>query len=129
MTPYAGQQILLRFEYITDDAYNSPGFCVDDISIPELGYHHDTENDDGWVSLGFIRTDNTLSQRYLVQLIELGAETRVRQIELDEAQRGKSVIEGFGNEVERAVLVVSALAPKTTELASYQYSISYISNH
>jgi immune inhibitor A len=127
MTPYAGQQILLRFEYITDDAYNSPGFCVDDISIPELGYHHDIENDDGWVSLGFIRTDNILSQRYLVQLIELGAETRVRRIELDEAQRGRLVIESFGNEVERAVLVVSALAPKTTELASYQYAISYVS--
>jgi len=123
LTPYAGQQILLRFEYITDDAYNSPGFCVDDISIPELGYHYDAEGDDGWVALGFIRTDNTLPQRYLVQLIELGAETRVRQIELDEAQRGQLVIEGFGDEVERAVLVVSALAPKTTELAGYQYSI------
>jgi hypothetical protein len=81
------------------------------------------------VALGFIRTDNTLSQRYLVQLIELGAETRVRRIELDEAQRGKLVIEGFGREVERAILVASALAPKTTELASYQYSISYVSNH
>ena len=123
LTPYAGQQIMLRFEYITDDAYNSPGFCVDDISIPELGYHHDAEDDDGWVALGFIRTDNTLPQRYLVQLIELGAVTRLRRMVLDETQRGQLVIEGFGGEVERAVLVVSALAPRTTELASYQYSV------
>ena len=128
LTPYAGQQILLRFEHITDDAYNSPGFCMDDISIPELGYHHDAESDDGWTALGFIRTDNTLPQRYLVQLIEWGAETRVRRMELDEAQRGQLVVEGLGNEVERAVLVVSALAPKTTELASYQYSIVYVSS-
>jgi hypothetical protein len=126
LTPYVGQQILLRFEYITDDAYNSPGFCVDDISIPELGYHYDAEDDGGWEALGFIRTDNTLSQRYLVQIIELGAETKVRQMDLDEAQRGQSVIEGFGGEVERAVLVVSALAPKTTELAGYQYSIEVV---
>jgi immune inhibitor A len=123
LTPYAGQQILLRFEYITDDAYNSPGFCVDDISIPELGYHYDAEDDDGWVALGFIRTDNTLPQRYLVHLIEWGAVTRLRPVELDEAQSGQLVIEGFGGEVERAVLVVSALAPKTTELAAYQYSV------
>jgi len=123
LTPYAGQPILLRFEYITDDAVNSPGFCVDDITIPELGYHYDAEDDGDWVALGFIRTDNTLPQRYLVQLIELGAETRVLQIELDEAQRGQWVIEGFGDKVERAVLVVSALAPKTTELAGYQYSV------
>jgi hypothetical protein len=123
LTPYAGQQILLRFEYITDDAYNSPGFCVDDISIPELGYHYDAEDDDGWVALGFIRTDNTLPQRYLVQLIELGAETEVHRMDLDKAQRGQWVIEGFGDEVERAVLVVSALAPKTTEVAGYQYAV------
>jgi immune inhibitor A len=123
LTAYAGQQVLLRFEYITDDAYNSPGFCVDDISIPELGYHYDAESEDDWVALGFIRTDNTLSQRYLVQLIELGTETRVRRMDLDEAQKGQWVIEGLGGEVERAVLVVSALAPKTTELAGYQYSV------
>jgi len=123
LTPYAGQQILLRFEYVTDDAYNSPGFCVDDISIPELGYHYDAEDDDGWVALGFIRTDNTLPQRYLVQLVELGAETRVRRMDLDEDQKGQLAIEGFGDEVERAVLVVSALAPKTTEMAGYQYSV------
>jgi immune inhibitor A len=123
LTAYAGQQILLRFEYVTDDAYNSPGFCVDDISIPELGYHYDAEEDDGWMALGFIRTDNTLSQRYLVQLIELGTETRVRRMDLDETQKGQWVIEGLGGEVERAVLVVSALAPKTTELAGYQYSV------
>jgi hypothetical protein len=126
LTPYADQQILLRFEYITDDAYNSPGFCLDDISIPELGYHYDAEeeDDDGWVALGFIRTDNTLPQRYLVQIIELGAETKLRRMELNEVQRGQLVIEGFGGEVAQAVLVVSALAPKTTEPASYQYSIT-----
>jgi len=123
LSPYAGQPILLRFEYITDDAYNSPGFCVDDISIPELGYHHDAGDDDGWEAVGFIRTDNTLPQRYLVQLIELGAMTRLRRMELDEARRGQLVIEGLGDEVERAVLVVSALAPKTTEVAGYQYTV------
>ncbi len=123
LSPYTGQQILVRFEYITDDAYNSPGFCVDDISIPELGYYHDAESDDGWEAVGFIRTDNIVPQRYVVQLIELGTETRVRRMELDGTQKGQLVIEGFGAEVERAVLVISALAPKTTELAGYQCSI------
>ncbi len=31
LTPYAGQEILLRFEMATDDAVNEPGF---------LGRHH-----------------------------------------------------------------------------------------
>ncbi len=123
LTPYVGQEILLRFEYITDGAVNQVGFCVDDVTIPELGYFHDAESDEQWVAEGFIRTDNILSQRFLVQLIELGPAVRVRRMELDEAQTGRLVVEGLGKGIEGAVLVVSALAPVTTELASYEYSI------
>jgi hypothetical protein len=123
LTPYVGQEILLRFEYITDGAVNHVGFCVDDIAVPELGYFYDTESDEQWMAEGFIRTDNILPQRFLVQLIELGPGVRVRRMELDEAQTGRLVVEGLGKRVERAVLVVSALAPVTTELASYGYVI------
>lgn len=128
LTPYVGREILLRFEYITDDAVNRVGFCVDDVSIPEVGYTYDAEDDDHWVAEGFIRTDNMLSQRFLVQLIEVGAETRVRLMKLDEAQNGRLVVKGLGEGVERAVLVVSGLAPLTTELASYEYSIKLSSS-
>jgi hypothetical protein len=44
-------------------------------------------------------------------------------MELDEAQTGRLVVEGLGKEVEPAVLVVSGLAPVTTELASYEYTV------
>ena len=131
LTPYVGREILLRFEYITDDAVNHAGFCVDDIAIPELGYFHDadtsaklsTGSNEQWIAEGFIRTDNILRQRFLVQLIELGPGVKVRRMELDETQTGHLVVEGLGREVQRAVLVVSGLAPVTTELASYEYSI------
>ncbi len=123
LTPYVGQEILLRFEYITDGAVNRVGFCVDDIAIPELGYLYDARGDDQWVAEGFIRTDNILPQWFLVQLIELGPDVRVRRMELDGAQAGRLVVEGLGKGMERAVLVVSGLAPVTTELASYEYSI------
>ena len=123
LTPYVGSEILLRFEYITDDAVNRVGFCVDDIAIPELGYFDDAEGDEQWIGGGFVRTDNVLLQRFLVQLVELGPNVRVRAMELDEAQTGRLVVENLGGEVEKAVLVVSGLAPVTTELASYQYSV------
>jgi len=137
LTPYVGQEILLRFEYITDDAVNRVGFCVDDIAIPELGYFHDadtspsryeglsTGSDGQWIAEGFIRTNNILPQRFLVQLIELGPVVRVRRMELDEAQTGRLVVEGLGKGLERAVLIVSGVAPVTTELASYEYSIEH----
>ncbi len=123
LNPYVGQEILLRFEYITDGAVNRVGFCVDDIAIPELGYFYDAEADGGWIAEGFIRTDNVLPQRFLVQLVVFGPEVGVQRMELDEAQTCQLVVEGLGERVERAVLVVSALTPVTTELASYQYAI------
>ncbi len=123
LTPYVGQEILLRFEYITDDAVNRAGFCVDDIAIPELGYFDDAEKEGQWIAEGFVRTDNILPQRFLVQLIVLGPEVEVRRMELDEAQTGRLVVEGMGGEVEKAVLVVSGTTPVTTELASYEYSV------
>ncbi|HVO69931.1 MAG TPA: choice-of-anchor J domain-containing protein, partial [Aggregatilineaceae bacterium] len=44
LTPYAGQHVLVRFEYITDDATTQPGMLVDDVSIPEIGYQDGFEN-------------------------------------------------------------------------------------
>jgi hypothetical protein len=123
LAPYVGQEILLRFECITDDAVNHVGFCVDDIAIPELGYFDDVEGQGQWIAEGFVRTDNILPQRFLVQLIELGTDVKVRRMELDEAQSGRLVVQDLGKRVERAVLVVSAWAPVTTELASYEYSV------
>ncbi|MFQ6013966.1 MAG: hypothetical protein ACE5NP_00810 [Anaerolineae bacterium] len=124
LSPYAGHEILLRFEYLTDDAYNAPGFVVDDIAIPELGYFDDgEEGDGGWVAEGFIRSNNVIPQDYAVQVIELGPEIRVRQMRLDDDRTGRWIISGFGQEVEQAVLVIAALAPVSTELATYEYSL------
>ncbi len=37
LTPFAGGRVLLRFEYVTDGGVNTPGWAIDDISVPELG--------------------------------------------------------------------------------------------
>ncbi|MBI4317214.1 MAG: immune inhibitor A [Chloroflexi bacterium] len=123
LSPFAGQSVLIRFEYVTDDAYNGPGFVVDDISIPEMSYLDDAETDQGWTANGFIRATNALPERFRVQLIKVGPATEVESLPLNDDQTGQWIIRGFGREFERGVLVVSALAPVTTEPASYQYSI------
>lgn len=125
LSDYAGRQVLIRFEYITDDAVNRAGFCLDDIAIPELGYAYDVETgDDGWNGEGFIRTDNVLPQRFIVQLIEMGSKTRVRRMALDELQQGRLEVRGLGDKLDRAVLIISGCAPVTTELAGYEYKIT-----
>jgi immune inhibitor A len=123
LTPFAGQWVEIRFEYVTDDSYTDPGFCVDDIAIPEIGYAYDAETPGGWEPEGFILSSNLVPQEWIVQLITLGAETKVLEMELTETKDGWLVVEDFGGGVEEAVLVISAVAPSTTEMASYEYSV------
>lgn len=124
LTSYAGKRILLRFEYITDDMYNAPSFAVDDIAIPEIGFSDDVEGGgSGWQANGFVRVDNVLPQRYMVQVIQVGAPTRVARIPLDNQNRGSFTITGFGKDVSRAILIVTAHAPVTTEPTEYQFAI------
>jgi hypothetical protein len=117
--------VLVRFEVVTDEALNYPGLCIDDIAIPELGYAYDVEQgDDGWLAEGWLRVTDHLPQDFVVQLITSGRETRVERMPLDEQMHGTATISGLGREVDRAVLVISALAPATTEWAAYSYRIT-----
>jgi len=119
-----GRQVLIRFEYITDDAVNHAGLCVDDIRIPQLNYQYDAEaGDEDWVAQGFVRTDNTLPQLYLIQVISLGEKAQVQRL-LVEGKDGASVtIPRFDGDVAQKILVVSALTRFSYEPAPYHYEI------
>ncbi|NLE75156.1 MAG: hypothetical protein GX605_00195 [Chloroflexi bacterium] len=126
LSPYAGQEVLLRFEYITDDAQNAPGWALDAIAIPELGFADNAEQpDSGWEANGFVRCTNWLPQRFVVQVIAFaGQEVQVHPMALDDENRGEFSLQGLGGPVERAVVVISALTPVTTEWGYYRYEIS-----
>jgi hypothetical protein len=120
--------VLIRFEYITDDAVNRPGFVLDDVAIPEIEYFSDFEEDadqnpgDEWDAAGFIRHANVLPQRWMVQLILFGPETTVQRLELNEDQTGEWVVP-LDRRTDRAVISISGLAPVTTEMGSYGYEL------
>jgi len=123
LTPYAGKRIRLRFEYVTDQALNEPGFIVDGIAIPEIGYSHDAESsDDNWEAAGFVRIANVLPQYFIVQVIETGGTPVVRRMELDGQQRGQITVEGLGGS-KKAILAISGRTPFTTEMAGYEYTV------
>ena len=124
LSAYAGHEILLRFEYVTDDAVNGPGWLIDDIRIPELGYETDLESGPGeWEAAGFVYSDNRLPQRYQVQVVTVGQETQVLALPVDEVGQGSLTVSGLGQDVDAAVLIVSAMAPVTTEVAEYAFTI------
>jgi hypothetical protein len=122
LTPYAGKQITLRFEYVTDDATNEPGMLIDDISIPEINYSTDLEKDDGgWSADGWVRIDNALPQRYLVQMVQMGENDQVtRLLGPDAGNSGKWTIKADKD----VVITISGLTEFTTENAPYTYTLT-----
>jgi hypothetical protein len=125
LTAFAGKQILLRFEYVTDDAFNAPGLLLDDIAIPELSYRDDGESGvGGWDAAGWVLTDNRLAQRWLVQLVQIGSnKITVERMNVGPDGRGQLNVDDL-SKLDEAVLIISGLAPVTTETAKYSYSVA-----
>ena len=128
LTPYAGKKVQIRFEEVTDDAVNLQGFALDAISIPELHFQDNATSDNGWVSNGFIRSNNLLPEHFTAQaLVYTGTTFTVQSMTVDLASgQGILQIPNFGRQVTRVVLVVSAYAPETTLLAHYQLSANIL---
>lgn len=120
LTQFAGQTILLRFEYVTDDAYVREGYGIEGIEIEELGWK-DSPGDTGWQSDGFVRlTDNRVSASYRVALIRLGDPPLIEWMSLDDQQSGAVVI----NSDESATLVLMNTTRYTNQPAGFRLSIS-----
>jgi len=123
ISQFAGEIVLLRFEYITDAAVNGEGLMLDDIAIPEIGYFSDFEKDDGgWQAEGFARVTNILPQHFRLALIEHGSDTSVRYIDLDETVAA-DIPFTIGEGVKSVTLVVNGTTPYTRQKAAYQFSI------
>jgi hypothetical protein len=123
LSPYAGQEILLRFEYVTDAAVNGDGLLLDDVSIPALGYTSDFETDDGgWQAEGFVRLFNRVPQTYRLMLIEQGRETTVTPIPLDAEQQADFEL-SLGGPVDEAILLVIGTSRRTWQPAPYRLTL------
>jgi len=120
LSPYAGQKVTLRFDYVTDAAVNSHGMVLDDFKIEAIGYSDDAESDDGgWTGKGFVRIQNILPQEYVVSIIHYGSRTSVEhhfvsgdtplKIELTESPAK-----------EKIIIIVSGTTLSTRQITDYQ---------
>ena len=126
LSAYSGRPVQIRFEYVTDLAVTQPGMFIDDVEIPEIGYFEDFEDGPGqWRTEGWLLTDNVLSQRWIVQVIETRADGSVQVHRLPVGPDGRGSLSLTDvNGGEDLVLVISALAPVTVEQASYRYHVT-----
>ncbi len=106
LAPFAGAPMLLRFEYVTDDAISNTGWCVADISIERLDL-----SDGEWTANGFIDLSaEGVSQRFMARLVTgAGAEARVTNVPFDSSNRAEFTVDA------PSVLVVTGLSTKTSQ--------------
>jgi immune inhibitor A len=124
LSDFAGQEVLLRFEYITDAAVNGDGLLLDDIRIAVLadGVEDFEKDEGGWVPEGFVRLYNRLPQTYRLVLVEHGDTPRVTEVLLDEIQRAEIPLD-INGEFDRASLIVIGSTRHTWQPAPYSLSI------
>lgn len=121
LSSYAGQEVLLRFEYITDAAVNGEGLLLDDVGIAEIGYFSDFERDDGgWEAAGFARVQNILPQSFRLALISHGDVTQVEMLEVP-ADNLLEIPLDFTEGVNGYTLLVMGSTRFTRQAAAYQY--------
>jgi hypothetical protein len=118
LSPYAGKQVQLRFEYVTDGNLNFGGFAVDDIEITGLPLD-EAETDNGWTTSGFIRSTNIVSQRFLLQVLHFGDRATVERQSVD---NGALTLDVDTTGDRRALLAVTGFAVRTTEPVAFTVS-------
>lgn len=124
LSPYAGEDLWVRFQYVTDDAVNANGACFRDLSIERPGAAAGITADGlAWESRGFVFTDNLVRQEFQVQLITTGVEPQVRRLNLDANNAGELTVLPPGDG-ERLIVAVGSLAEKTRQPAGYTLSVS-----
>ncbi|MEA3327462.1 MAG: immune inhibitor A [Chloroflexota bacterium] len=120
LSNYAGQEVTIRFDYVTDAAVNGVGMVIDDISVTAVDHFADFELDDGgWQGDGFVRIQNVLPQTFRVSLITYGDEIVVTPVVLDQNNIA-TVSFSIDSEIDSIVLVVSGTTPFTRQNAEYE---------
>ncbi len=121
LSPYAGKEIQLRFEYVTDGALNLHGLAIDDITITGM-LNDDAETDNGWKSDGFVRSTNLVAQRFVVQLLRFTASgTTVDRRSVDAGTLDLDV--DTSGDRRPPLLAVTGFAVRTTQPVPFSVSV------
>ncbi|HLJ67154.1 MAG TPA: hypothetical protein VKX16_07315 [Chloroflexota bacterium] len=113
LSAFAGHQIKLRFQYVTDDGVNGQGLVMKDLAIPAIGWHDDFT---GWQQHGFLPiTANALPSDWTVELVSYTSHgVTVSRLPLSSAQQGSMLIDPAKAGLTKLVAIVFTTAPKTT---------------
>jgi immune inhibitor A len=126
LSQYIGKHIQLRFEVVTGNGIHQQGFAIDDIRIPQIHFQDMLSADNGWISNGFVLSNNVVPEHFYVQaLLYRGSQLTVDTMSPNLASgQGTLTIPDNGTAITNVVLIVSAYAAETTLLAHYQLNVN-----
>ena len=121
LSAYAGKQVQLRFQYVTDGALSLHGFAIDDIEIPGV-LTDNAEADNGWQADGFVRSTNLVAQRYVVQLLRFTDAGPVAERQV--VDNGTLQLDVDTTNDRRApILAVTGFAVRTTQSLPFEVAV------
>ena len=122
LSQFAGSELTLQFEYITDLAVNGDGFVIDDLAIEAIGYSTDFEQDDGgWDGQGFVRVKNILLQNFGFSIVDL-SNTRVDANTISIG--GLAIDQEFDQSEKSPIFVLNGLTRFTHIPADYRIRVT-----
>jgi hypothetical protein len=122
LTPFAGSDILLRFEYVTDQANNGQGFAFKDLRVPELGLAEAGALEGPWQPEGWLRVDAPVTEHWNVRVVR----ATPTGLQVDPVQVGADGTAAFAldESATRTTVVIAPTAPRTLLPANYSLVIS-----
>jgi hypothetical protein len=124
LTPFVGSEILLRFDYVTDQSVNLQGFAFKDFRIPQLGIDESGALDGPWTPDGWVRVDGPIPEHWNLRLVRwTSSGVTIDPIAVD--ADGAATIT-LDQDTTRSTLVVAPTAPRTLLPANYSVTVDEI---
>lgn len=120
---YTGQEILVRFEVITDAASIRHGMAIDNLRIDEINYIDGFETaSDEWDKQGWIPTDNRVPQKAWIQAVQqVGQDLTVSRWLADSTDHTWTI--DLVDNVEMVLIAISPIAQQTMLESQYTLQI------
>ena len=119
LTPFAGGSVMLRFEYVTDDAVYLDGLLIDGIAIPELGFADAPDDASAWTAEGFQQAGEPLEQRFLVIIVRKTPDGKFTMSRVPLDAENNAYLEWSDPDAAETVLIVSPITKRTRHDAQY----------
>jgi hypothetical protein len=123
LTPYTGQEVQIRFEYVTNNAVAGPGFVLDNFEIPQIDWFDDVESGTrDWIADGFLRTGHQVMQDWALRVITNQSPPTILDVPVENGHAAFEIKVPDGG----STIMVGAMAPFTLTPANYELGLRLI---